>query len=328
MSLPRLWKSLRFGALFALLASGCSNQVLPPETAKRDWAKHPAIVVLDDATDIYAMGDVHGDPDAQIKTLAGAGLVAGSGPYTWAGGKATLIVTGDVIDKGSHALLAIDNFRALEADAAAKGGRVVVTMGNHEAEFIANPDGKKAKEFRKELEAAGEDPEKVGRGYGKYGEWIHGRPFAAIAGEWFFSHAGDAKGRSVKQLKDFFETRFGGGDFDAVASDDLLQARGDWWWDASTGRSSLDDVLAGLSAKHLVYGHQPGDVPCPPQKDRPMETLATCYDGKVFFLDVGMSSAVDPSSHGGLLHIERGTSSKVTAVYPDTAKELIWSGGN
>ncbi len=344
---PRLLLGLC--ALLALASCSCGGPV-PPNAggsgdaagttgalagAKRDWAANPAIVVLAGVTDIYAMGDVHGDPEAQMRTLVGAGLAAPGHPPVWTGGKATLIVTGDVIDKGDRSLPAIDTFIALEADAAAKGGRVVVTSGNHEAEFLADPGGKKAKEFRKELKKDGQDPEDVASGKGKYGQWLHSRPYGVLAGEWFFSHAGDAAGpdgapRSAKDLGAWFEKSFEAGQWDAIAEDNLLQGRKDWWWDAASGRSILDDVLAALPAKHLVYGHQPGNIPCPPrpQDERVKQTLFTCYDGKVFFLDVGMSRAVDPDSTGGLLHIELGPSPKVTALYPSLQPRKLWPSAN
>jgi hypothetical protein len=267
------------------------------------------------------MGDVHGDPVAQIKTLKGAGLVAGNGPYTWTGGKAILIATGDVIDKGSRSLPAIDNFIALEADAAAKGGRVVVTIGNHEAEFLADPENKKSRAFHDELKAAKLDPGEVAAGKTIYGAFLRARPLAVLAGDWFFSHAGNSKKRSVKRLESQFMKRFDAGDFEEIAMDALLEARKDWWDD----RSELEESLAALHAKHLVYGHQPGKVPCPPERDRPAATLWTCYNGLVFLEDVAMSSAVDTTSRGGLLHIEAGAQPKVTAVYPDGSKKPIWS---
>ncbi|MFO0590135.1 MAG: metallophosphoesterase [Polyangiaceae bacterium] len=296
---------------------------------KRDWAVHPAIVMLDGVADLYAMGDVHGDPDAQMRTLVNAGLAAAGDPPTWTGGKATLVVTGDVIDKGDQSMVAIANFIALEKDAAAKGGRVIVTSGNHEAEFLADPSVDKADEFRKELKAAGEKPKHVARGEGVIGEWLRTRPYGVLAGDWFFSHAGDTAGddgapRSAKALDVWFQGTFDKGQLDVIAKANLLQARKDWWSD-SPEKSSLDAVLAALPAKHLVYGHQPGEIPCKPDGDRPKQTLATCYDGKVFFLDVGMSKAVNPSSPGGLLHIEIGPPAKVTALVPGESPRKVWS---
>ncbi|MGE0040384.1 MAG: metallophosphoesterase, partial [Vicinamibacterales bacterium] len=304
--------------------AGAAPGAPPPDTAARpqgarDVRRQPAIAIHDEAQDINAKGDVHGDVDAQLRTLKGAGLVAGDGPYTWAGGTATLVVTGDVIDKGSQSLPAIDLFRALETDAASKGGRVIVTSGNHEAAFLAAPDGPKARAFHAELLAAGLDPARVAAGETPYGEWLRTRPFAAVAGDWFFSHAGDAAGRSASHLGDELAARFDAGQFDAIAMDPVLEARKDWWADTGAGDdgvSRLDRVLAALPAAHLVYGHQPGAIPCPGDAagGRPKATLWTCYDGRVFFVDVGMSRAVDPASRGGLLYIRRGMSTTVTAI--------------
>ena len=54
-------------------------------------------------------------------------------------GRRVLVVVADVIDKGDQSLASIDLLTALEAEALAAGGRVVVILGNHEAEFLADP---------------------------------------------------------------------------------------------------------------------------------------------------------------------------------------------
>jgi hypothetical protein len=74
---------------------------------------------------IVAVGDIHGDVDSFTSILRQAGLV--DNDNAWVGGPATLIQTGDYLDRG-------DDVRAvLEGKAHAKSGRVLVLLGNHEA---------------------------------------------------------------------------------------------------------------------------------------------------------------------------------------------------
>src|SRR6185437_14508572 len=91
-----------------------------------------------------------------FKLLKRAGLVRGtSDDYEWSGGSAVLVQLGDVIDKGEHALPAIDLLRGLPERARRDGGQVVVVAGNHEMGFLADPYNKKSSKFRKEIDHAG-----------------------------------------------------------------------------------------------------------------------------------------------------------------------------
>ncbi len=54
---------------------------------------------------------------------------------------------GDLIDKGPHPVDVLRLLAALRASAHRAGGQVVITMGNHEAEFLAGPNEVKAHEL-------------------------------------------------------------------------------------------------------------------------------------------------------------------------------------
>ena len=70
-----------------------------------------------------------------------------------------------MIDKWNQSLPVLALLRALQSDAHSAGGRVVVLMGNHEAEFLAaGGRNKKAAEFVKELTAKGIQAEDVAKG--------------------------------------------------------------------------------------------------------------------------------------------------------------------
>jgi hypothetical protein len=79
---------------------------------------------------IVAIGDVHGAYDRFVETLRAAGLV--DGRTRWSGGRAILVQTGDVLDRGPDSRKALDLLRRLEGEAMRAGGGVYPLLGNHE----------------------------------------------------------------------------------------------------------------------------------------------------------------------------------------------------
>lgn len=283
--------------------AGAKTGPQPATGDARDWAQSPAIVELTTAEDIYVLSDVHGGAERMVALLTSAGLITPSpdaeGGYGWSGGHKVLVCVGDVIDKGDQSLAAIDVLRALETSAAAAGGHVIVTLGNHEAEFLDDPGNKKARhELDKELAARKIDPAEVAAGQGPYGTWLYRRPLAAHINDWFFAHGGDSGGRSIGALSNAFrkavDSKNWGSDI-LVGKDSILEAQ-KWWKDGA-----LDTNLAGLGVRHIVFGHDPGAFEEPGR-------IVEKFDGKLFRIDVGMSPAVD-LSHGALLvihHSQKG----------------------
>lgn len=80
---------------------------------------------------IVAIGDLHGDNDAWLAVARAAKLIDAKG--RWSGGNATLVQTGDVVDRGPDSLKIIRLLQKLQKEAPKRGGKVIVLVGNHEA---------------------------------------------------------------------------------------------------------------------------------------------------------------------------------------------------
>lgn len=80
---------------------------------------------------IVSVPDLHGDYERAVQILVAAGLVS-EGTLRWSGGNATLIQTGDIVDRGDDAKKIYELFARLSSEAGASGGRVVNLLGNHE----------------------------------------------------------------------------------------------------------------------------------------------------------------------------------------------------
>jgi len=292
---------------------------------ERNWALYPLVVQIDTdqtQTVVYAVGDAHGDPDRLAAALVAAGVMpavpASFDQSRWSAGKAILVVTGDMIDKWHNSLGVITLLRTLQRAATTAGGRVVVILGNHEAEFLANPNDKKTQEFAQELRKAGLDPTEVGACKGEIGQFLCNLPAAARINDWFFSHAGNTAGRSIAQIENDIRIGLkenGFGTDQLVGSNSILEARLNnkgpaklaWFMGGNTQSKPDESLLQNVKAlgvNHLVQGHQNGNVKFPDGVKRKAFDFFQRY-GLLFLIDSGMSRGIDDSdSLGGVLKIE------------------------
>jgi hypothetical protein len=324
-----------FLAVSGTVLAGCKGSGTGTPKVKRDWTAYPAVATVSGATEIYAVGDLHGDVGVTARLLSGVGLISTSTPFHWTGGTKVVVVLGDVIDKGTSALPIIDLLSTLETEARAAGGQLIVTMGNHEAEFLADPTDSKSLVFQTELMTRGLDPERIAAGDTKYGSWLLTRPVAALVDGWFFCHAGNTENRSIDQITAKYQAvvedhlagsgRAGFFDPAITGKDSLLEAQS-WWQGSSTPSTGVIDAnLAALPAQHLVFGHEPGDVSFTddPQGDRKKGELVQRYDGRIFMIDVGMSFAVGYSD-GTLLQIIKGSPDRTSILYATGTPAYLW----
>jgi hypothetical protein len=309
--------------------------------AARDWQQSPAIIELNTDGPVVAVGDVHGDYKRLVNLLQKAGIVSDAAPdptaLEWKAGKTILICTGDLIDKGKHSLDVIRCFRLLQQKSQAAGGRTIVTMGNHEAEFLAHPtDDEKAEEFLAELEAEHLDPQTVASGKDdrEIGAFMRGLPFAVRINDWFFAHACDTQGKTMatleRELRDSVDSDGFGADI-LVAKHGLLEARLKPlpWWERERDRAAdserrLRGYADALGIKHFVMGHQPGKATFSDGSKRKGGELVEKFDGLIFLIDVGMSSAID-KSEGAALRIEQLSGKQTaTVIKANGSQDVIW----
>ena len=79
---------------------------------------------------IVAVSDPHGAYDAFVRTLTAAEII--DAETDWAGEDAHLVITGDLLDRGPDSRKIMDLVMQLETQSLAAGGRVHLTLGNHE----------------------------------------------------------------------------------------------------------------------------------------------------------------------------------------------------
>jgi hypothetical protein len=299
----------------------------------RDWQANPAILQVTAAGDILAIGDVHGDYDRLVALLLSTRMIARDpkkpADVEWTAGTATLVFTGDLIDKGPKCLDVLTVVQALRDSAAVKGGRVIITMGNHEAEFLADPTVDKVADFRGELQNAGISVKDVASGRHPLGAFLRSLPFGVRVNNWFFCHAGNTDGRTLPQLDAALRA---GVDADGFSSamlldpNSMLEARlspAPWWENGKTpSLAVLSRNTAALGVQHIVMGHQPGDVVFADGSSRKKGEIYQ-KGGLIFLIDGGMSQGVD-HSRGAVLRMAGPNHAQATVLYPNGTMKALW----
>lgn len=148
---------------------------------------------------IVAIADVHGAAEGFAAILKRAGLI--DDQQRWSGGRAIMVQTGDLCDRGAGMRASLDLLMALEEQAKAAGGRVHALLGNHE---VMNMVGE-TRDGSPEIFASfgGEDATREAfSARGRYGKWLRSKPAIAKVETTVFMHAGIDPAFSEASLND------------------------------------------------------------------------------------------------------------------------------
>ena len=270
---------------------------------------------------IVAVGDVHGDYNQFVTVLRQAGVIDDAN--RWIGGKAHLVQTGDVPDRGADTRKALDLLMALEEQALKAGGQVHALIGNHEAmniqgdlryvvpgeydafrtdksevlrdrvyKALADSARRDDPAYRKEWEAdhplGWVEHRLAYEGKGSYGDWIRRHNAVVKIGDYVFLHGGIGPkyvDQSITQINDAVRR-----DLSRPATDTTAGVAGDpegplWFRGLATDDEALLDSHVDQVLKNLGVKHIViGHTVTP-------GTVITRHDGKVIMIDVGMSAA-------------------------------------
>lgn len=291
------------GALGTAFLGSAAARADSRPSAKPAAAPAPAATaagIQDTFTDvqrIVAIGDVHGDFERFVQVLKLCKLI--DDKNGWSGGKAHLVQTGDVVDRGPDSKKALDLLMQLEEQAKKAGGAVHALIGNHEYMTMA---GDLRYVSTGELAAFGEGPRITPVGAdpinsypayraafsptGKYGRWILGHNAIVRVNDTLFMHGGLSPSFLKRKIRDLNESVRAElrGERDArtgVGAD----PQGPLWFRGLAESQQeqvlsafLDEMTAAQGARRIVMGHT--------IQDRGITLRA---DGRLALIDVGMS---------------------------------------
>jgi hypothetical protein len=236
--------------------------------------------------DLWVVGDIQGFLAPFQRVLRDNRLIDPDGG--WIAGGSTLVVLGDLVDRGPDGLGAIDFLMRLQKDAARQGGRVLAVIGNHDVQLLA------ARQFGGSfttswLEAGGVQADLDGLDEA-HAAWLRELPAVVMERDSVLLHA-DATfyleyGSSLVEINAGFRQVLEGED--AAAWQRMLDQFGEHRaFSGPDGEANLGAYLGAFGARQLIHGH----TPVPRMLQVPAESVTTAYvyrDGRCVNVDPGI----------------------------------------
>jgi hypothetical protein len=228
---------------------------------------NPGVAIEDTAKyeQILAISDVHGTLDTATNLLQKAQLIDANS--NWTAARTLLIVTGDSIDSGPKSLEVLRLWMKLQPEADNKGSRVLVLLGNHEAEFLAAANPAAINKFSELITSLNsnhvsvKDLQSISTPEGKF---LRNMPVAAKVGTWIFCHAGWVPDMPWQPFVDAAKDKLQNGKYSdpLIAGDEsILELKekpvGTRWWKSGDSVKELKRRLAAMNLNGVVFGHQP-----------------------------------------------------------------------
>lgn len=252
MESVRTWTYLvlMWGALFAFpcLASGASDPTNPGILEIPDPGKYERVIAISDAHARYGSAE---------KLLRAYDLIDDHG--RWAGGKTLFIVVGDSINKGRKSLKLLDLWIRLQREAERAGGKLVHTLGNHEAGLLARSESffQSHPELMDDLEKNDLTIDQFLHRGSKRGRFLHAMPAGVRVGNVLFVHSGMLPaGMTWDEFVAKAKVEIRQGKYDSsflMGRDSILNSE---HWGEDAGKiKALSDRMRAMGLSTIVFGH-------------------------------------------------------------------------
>lgn len=266
----------------------------PPEVAQ--YPATPRIV---------AVSDIHGQYDLLVRLLRAHHVI--DAQDQWSLGDATLVVAGDVFDRGPQVTGAFWLLYSLQQQAHAAGGAVHFVLGNHETMVLyddlryVNPKYLRSAQLLGRSYPALYGPESV------IGQWLRTRPVLLRIGDTLFLHGGIAPEnldlvRDMATTNATYQASVGLPREQVKAAPDsarLFDGKTSPIWyrgyfDGQLDTAQVQALLDALDLKRIVVGHTS------------MPHVSRFHGERIIAID----SSIKDGENGELLFIENGVLSR------------------
>lgn len=295
--------------MWPLLMLACQSPNPAPERPTEQLERRA--VHRSDGRRVVAIGDLHGDRAASIRTLQLAGLTDAEG--RWTGGDTVFVQTGDTTDRGPDSKGVIDLMRSLQEPARKAGGEVLLLNGNHE---VMNLQGDWRYVSPGDLEGFGgqERRRQAFSQEGEYGRFLSELPVAVQVDETVFVHGGITESFAelgLERLNALARQHYRG--TPGPQGHPVHGEYGPTWFRGyvrapeEQACPALEAALQHLGARRMVVGHT---------TQRTGDVLVRC-DGRLAVIDVGISA-----HYGGHVGAWESTNGDARFLRPEGAIDL------
>ncbi len=271
--------------------------VLPPNA--------PSASVLPAVPRIVAVSDIHGQYELLVRLLRANRVI--DTQDRWALGTDTLVIAGDVFDRGPQVTEAFWLLYGLQQQAAAAGGAVHFVLGNHETMVLYDDLRYVNPKYLRSAQLLGRSYPQLYGADSVIGQWLRTRPVLLQIGDTLFLHGGISP-EAVQMALDPAHTNAA---YQASLGIPKAEVKADpataplydgktspiWYRGYFDGRLDSQGVQAVLDRpqlRRIVVGHTS------------MPHVSSFHDGRVIAID----SSIKNGENGELLFIEDGKLSR------------------
>ncbi len=271
--------------------------VLPPRTA--EIGRFPA------TPRIVALSDIHGQYGLLVTLLRAHHVI--DSEDRWSLGEATLVVAGDVFDRGPQVTEAFWLLYSLQQQAAAAGGAVHFVLGNHETMVLYNDLRYVNPKYLKTAQLLGRSYPALYGPDSTIGQWLRTRPVLLRVGDTLFLHGGIAPEnldlvRNMATSNAGYQAAVGLPKEQVKAAPDTARLfdgktspiwyRG--YFDGRMDTAQVETLLKQLDLARIVVGHTS------------MPHVSSFHGDRIIAID----SSIKNGENGELLFIENGALSR------------------
>ncbi len=253
----------------------------------------PGPEVINGASKIMAISDIHGEYEAFEEFLMTAGVI--DGDCNWAWGDGHLVIVGDVLDRGDMVTECLWLIHRLELEAKESGGGVHLLLGNHEVMDLQGDLRYVGAKYREGIVKKSRiEYNDIFGSVTELGRWIRSRNTAMKINEILFVHGGIApyivdSAFSIKEIneavREYIDLPSSPLAFNDTAKL-LLGSTGPFWYrgffEAREGRypmaasEDIDKTLDYFGVTTLVVGHTE------------IDSVTALYGGRVIAVDISL----------------------------------------
>ncbi|MEN5208142.1 metallophosphoesterase [Stenotrophomonas terrae] len=265
----------------------------------------PAVAILPAVPRIVAVSDIHGQYGLLRQLLRANGVIDPND--NWALGQDTLVIAGDVFDRGPQVTEAFWLLYSLQQQAAQAGGAVHFVLGNHETMVLYDDLRYVNPKYLRSAQLLGRSYPQLYGADTVIGQWLRTRPVLLRIGDTLFLHGGispEALPLALDQTTTNAAYQASLGRPKAEVKADPITAplydgktspiwyRG--YFDGRLDTAGVQGVLDQLGLKRIVVGHTS------------MPHVSSFHGDRIIAID----SSIKDGQNGELLFIENGKLSR------------------